>query len=1005
MQANNAGDVILKVCSSLPILSKYNARLEECTMQGKPLHLPLSYNDAMTIKNAYPQISSDISLLSLALSLPVLEPLSPNKIKQLSKCAMSALYCAVITSISNSVLTMSTSDRSQKTNTQLQMFQATSENKVTSTTGPPSTSSSSKDGESEILSSEDHARNIVDKALEIFTTVENIFNSTRSHVYLNHLCMGAWLLITGIQGAMGASGSSSTKALIASALTDESTKLKLGTGATSRTGGELPAPCTTNTTSGGRVNLSKVQQGFGVLNAAIASHCLTLLNELIEDLKLESVSGDEELNGDKVPEPCGFDILGHYTSLQRIVRVLNSTTMQQLLTFLATVSYRKACSLKRINIKNEGDVVSYSDSTTYFNDSMSCSEYSDTEEEEDSESYLGTWFKETLSPEGKDDQSENNENKTTENQRNSTSMVSAKDEPHEYLELSAQIFSFLDTTLGSNHKYLNKYVKSGLSEQQMALLANILKDLDRDASRAEAENSYSTQWQNAMIEFSGAIGRYLHNLISRSLINESLQSSLLLHLGVSPWAQDTNVWPLQVYSRTLSVLVQILLLKPSQEKEAACLSVWHRLVNTLVEGVCSSQTPQIDSTDYEDLNVEHAQLLLFLFHSLNLMQKKSILLLVAGSVIRCAEICRSMNADKPIRDHQIILLSRLLLFLEYLMLHLYNAPTPLLEQVRWNLFSTIADESNQKQADRVATTSKLSSFCRKDIEDKFRKYSHEYVSGVRPKYYSLSVVDAKCQQEFKLDGLAWNFILCTPDKLKYPLLIDALIDILAITDICTVKINYPTICSAQYCFSLCWKLLLGLPPSTPHVEALMKDDRVPNLHSLMWSIRCLHPINNSHSLICNSLIKQGMYTATAEQLWKKLTEHVTDTKYSIKQTTAGLDSFIKTFQIENPRLSKIITIDAIVSHLVAIYSINGKVLDQGKSGSNASSAASSSDSGSITEISMSSTSGSDVSVIVLSGKADEPKTEEKKIPNDEDASKELIVKLLDALEIVKECIL
>lgn len=159
-------------------------------------------------------------------------------------------------------------------------------------------------------------------------------------------------------------------------------------------------------------------------------------------------------------------------------------------------------------------------------------------------------------------------------------------------------------------------------------------------------------------------------------------------------------------------------------------------------------------------------------------------------------------------------------------------------------------------------------------------------------------------------------------------------------------------------------------------------------------------------MVVNSLIKQGMYTQSAEQLWKKLTEHVTDTKYSIKQTTAGLDSFIKTFQIANPRLSKIITIDAIVSHLVAIYSTNGKVVsDQGKSGSNSSSAGNSSDSGSITEISMSSTSGSDVSVIVLSGKADEPKTDEKPTPTDEDASKELIIKLLDALEIVKECIL
>lgn len=201
------------------------------------------------------------------------------------------------------------------TGSQKTQQQAITENKISSTTGVTS-GTSSKENE-EILSSEDHARNIVDKALEIFTAVETIFNTTRYHVYLNHLCMGAWLLINGMQGAMGASGCNNTKILIASVLTqEESNKIKAPTqhlnasmtGATSRTSDVIQG-------SSGRVNLSKVQQGFGVLNAAIASHCLTLLNELIEDLKLESRAGDDTMNMDKI-EPCGFDILGQYTTLQ-----------------------------------------------------------------------------------------------------------------------------------------------------------------------------------------------------------------------------------------------------------------------------------------------------------------------------------------------------------------------------------------------------------------------------------------------------------------------------------------------------------------------------------------------------------------------------------------------------------------------------------------------------------------------------------------------------------------
>lgn len=60
MQANNAGDIILKVCSSLPVLSRYYARYEDSAIHGKSLHLPVTYTDAMTIKSALPQISSGI---------------------------------------------------------------------------------------------------------------------------------------------------------------------------------------------------------------------------------------------------------------------------------------------------------------------------------------------------------------------------------------------------------------------------------------------------------------------------------------------------------------------------------------------------------------------------------------------------------------------------------------------------------------------------------------------------------------------------------------------------------------------------------------------------------------------------------------------------------------------------------------------------------------------------------------------------------------------------------
>lgn len=179
-------------------------------------------------------------------------------------------------------------------------------------------------------------------------------------------------------------------------------------------------------------------------------------------------------------------------------------------------------------------------------------------------------------------------------------------------------------------------------------------------------------------EFSQALTRFTHNLLVCGILNDSLQNTLLSHLGVSPWASETMTsWSLQVYPRTLSVLAQILLLKSNQqEKERACINIWHRLVNDLADNVCSP--PTTFEAENEDLNVEHAQLLLFLFHSLNLMQKKSVLLMTAAGVIRCSESVRY-----PMKDSQLLHLSRLLLLLEYLMKHLYDAPPSLLEQVNF----------------------------------------------------------------------------------------------------------------------------------------------------------------------------------------------------------------------------------------------------------------------------------------------------------------------------------
>lgn len=888
LKSLNASDVLLKWCiNAVPTISstytlKYDSDL---LLQQKSLHLPQSQSDAQNVKQCLKQIDLDINNILCVLQLPIIDPLSVQKIQHLSQLSMSALYCCIVTSVAHSLSLVTTSTTSTQTATPKNASASTQQSSSSSVSNVVKDSPGSVTAEHDPY--EEIARNVVNSSLEIFKIVSEILKkSAQNHIYQNHLCMGAWMLLTGIQGAMSVTSGSQKASTQLQTTPEEFTKSK----SPSKHQDTAPAPQP-------RVNLTKVQQSFGVLNAAIAKRSIILLEELLNELKIDCANGLDAKFSDDVlisqqqqqlsTELVNFNVLKSYTSMDRIICVFNGTPIQQLMTFLATIAYRKACSLKHLT-EFGGEQLSYSDSTTYFNDTLSCSEdesdtdeeeeCGDSDEEEDSEGYLGSWLKEALSPEGNEAEKDNSEKqKQEENLKSASNAQPTKDEPHEYLELASQIFSFLDSKLGDpENRFLVRYVRNGLMEQQMVLLANILKELDSDVQMGINNNppivtistnnatsndvaNAAIQWRTSMMKFSSSIGKYMHNMISNAMLSESLQSLLLQNLGVSPWSTDTNTWPLEVYSRVLAVVVQILLLKPSQEKEAACLSVWHRLVNTLVEGVCGTSASQCD--EYEDLNVEHAQQLLFLFHSLNLMQKKSILLLVAGGVIRCAEVCRLVTSEKPLRDNQLMLLSRLLLFLEYLMKHLYNPPNILLEQVSWNLFSIFSMDSEEKSAGLMSYKTKMMSFYRKDIEDKYRKLStvHEGIT-IKPKLYSLSVIDPTKQNEFKLDGLAWNFILCTPDKVKYPLLIDSLVSILNITDMSNGKIPHHSQFSIYYCFSLAWKLLLGLPPSTSHIENLIGlDDKQVNLHTLLWSTRCLKPVSSNvhaHNLIVDCLIRQ-----------------------------------------------------------------------------------------------------------------------------------------------------
>lgn len=99
------------------------------------------------------------------------------------------------------------------------------------------------------------------------------------------------------------------------------------------------------------------------------------------------------------------------------------------------------------------------------------------------------------------------------------------------------------------------------------------------------------------------------------------------------------------------------------------------------------------------------------------------------------------------------------------------------------------------------------------VEQAYRRCMNQDVDVfMRPKFYALTNSDINNQETPKLDGLACNFILGTPDKLKYPMLLDALLDLMGCISICDwcPGPSKQTLCAAHYCFQTVWRFLIVL---------------------------------------------------------------------------------------------------------------------------------------------------------------------------------------------------
>ncbi|XP_047533883.1 protein purity of essence isoform X2 [Vanessa atalanta] len=805
-----AGPMLLKVCSSLPCLYRYLTRWRD----AKESAIPPQFNSEVKLLNF---LMNEAYVCRMALSLPCLEPLTPERIALLSDLATAWLVCAVT---------------------------------AQATLHP-------RDDENEEMTA-----TLVERALGLYNTIGETFKqSTRAggYVYQNHLMIGAWVLLCGFHHALG--------------------------GAPGTTAPRSPAKAPSRP-----YNLTKMQQSLSVVWVALGDRCLAWTGALLSDARLEALSAASAPAADT---PAPLQILAHHTAHQRELRLASAAPLHQLLVSLAVVCYRKATNLKRavVQKQNQDADPDRSDSTVYFQDMILCSEDSETDDE-DSEPLFGLWFESTLvAPDALESGltragAADSDDVPDDNAAAQQAFMLDKAEPYSYITLATEIFNLLtEEIIGEGVERLGA-TSQQLHEAHQALLAALAKDLDRETARTDTGTispCFGARLGALYASFSSALVRYLHNL--QPLLQQQL---------ISTGSDRNNMTPLQVGPRVAKLLGGMVLSKVAADRENSILVIWHKIINTLQE--CALQNQPSQDHDYEDLNVEHAQLLVYLFHSLTLMQKKSVLLMTSNAIIKVVETLgisdrkRAMN----LAPHQFMLTTRLMLLLEYLMKHLYDAPQTLLQQIEWNLVIApgLAQRSSDATTTGVKTTTdngqlKTRIYCEVPfIELAYRTPTQDDTS-MRPRFYALTNAEINNQENPKLDGLACNFVLGTPHKLKYPLLLDALLSLLNSACLCDNPQyhNSPAaLAAAHYCFQTAWRLVISMPPATPHMDKLQAGiaAELPSplpLHALVWAPRADNK-KVFNPWLKDALVKQGMYTQYAENLLAGVSASCDNIKYT-----------------------------------------------------------------------------------------------------------------------------
>ena len=102
----NAGDVLVQVCGlhALPELAKYVGEWEEATAGEGTRARSSTHAEALAHRASFKALAEEIGTASKALSLPLLEPLSTDRLSKVTKLVMGCLVASVSVATTQSIL-------------------------------------------------------------------------------------------------------------------------------------------------------------------------------------------------------------------------------------------------------------------------------------------------------------------------------------------------------------------------------------------------------------------------------------------------------------------------------------------------------------------------------------------------------------------------------------------------------------------------------------------------------------------------------------------------------------------------------------------------------------------------------------------------------------------------------------------------------------------------------------------------------------------------------------